>query len=133
MRFSAVVATVASIAVAVSAAPHTRRAGGTGDATFYEAGLGACGITNSDADMIVAIDAQTFDNFPGATGNPNTNPICKKQIQATTTDGKSVTVTVTDRCAGCAPGSIDLTPTAFQQLASLDVGRLHDVTWTFLD
>ncbi|KAI9062527.1 hypothetical protein FKP32DRAFT_1593170 [Trametes sanguinea] len=83
--------------------------------------------------MIVAIDAQTFDSFPGATGNPNTNPICNKKITATTTDGKSVTVTVTDRCAGCAVGSIDLTPTAFQQLASLDVGRLHGVTWNFVE
>lgn len=40
-------------------------------ATFYEAGLGACGISNTDADFIVAIDAQTFDTFPGAGANPN--------------------------------------------------------------
>ncbi|CDO73844.1 Distantly related to plant expansins [Trametes cinnabarina] len=130
MRFSAVFIAVVSAATAALA----QATGGTGDgssvATFYEAGLGACGIFNTDADFIVAIDAQTFDNFPGATGNPNTNPICNRQITATTADGKSVTVTVTDRCAGCAPGSIDLTPTAFQQLASLDVGRLHGVTWT---
>ncbi|OSC98312.1 hypothetical protein PYCCODRAFT_1439344 [Trametes coccinea BRFM310] len=125
MRFSTVFVTVVSAAAAALA----QSTGGTGDATFYEAGLGACGIFNTDADFIVAIDAQTFDNFPGATGNPNTNPICNKQITATTTDGKSVTLAVTDRCAGCAVGSIDLTPTAFQQLASLDVGRLHGVTW----
>lgn len=58
------------------------------------------------------------------------NQICHKQLTATGPDGKTVSVLVTDRCAGCAPGSIDLTPTAFQQLASLDVGRLHGVTWT---
>ncbi|KAI0654595.1 RlpA-like double-psi beta-barrel-protein domain-containing protein-containing protein [Cubamyces menziesii] len=125
MRFSAVVLAVVS-AAAVGLAQTT----GTGDATFYEAGLGACGVFNTDSDFIVAIDAATFDNFPGATGNPNTNPICHKSLTATGPDGKTVTVTVTDRCAGCAPGSIDLTPTAFQQLASLDVGRLHGVTWT---
>ncbi|KAI8992737.1 RlpA-like double-psi beta-barrel-protein domain-containing protein-containing protein [Trametes punicea] len=126
MRFSAVLIAVVSAATVALSQPLT----GTGDATFYEAGLGACGIFNTDADFIVAVDAQTFDTFPGATGNPNTNPICNKQLTATTTDGKSVTLTVTDRCAGCGPGSIDLTPTAFQQLAPLSVGRLHGVTWT---
>ena len=60
------------------------------------------------------------------------NPICHKSLTATGPDGKTVTVTVTDRCAGCAPGSIDLTPTAFQQLASLDVGRLHGISWTLI-
>lgn len=49
-------------------------------ATFYEAGLGACGISNTDADFIVAIDAQTFDTFPGAGANPNASvprpPLC---------------------------------------------------------
>ncbi|EIW57044.1 uncharacterized protein TRAVEDRAFT_171033 [Trametes versicolor FP-101664 SS1] len=125
MHFSTIFVAVASLATSALAATS-----GTGDATFYEAGLGACGISNTDADFIVAIDAQTFDTFPGAGANPNANPICHKQLTATGPDGKTVSVLVTDRCAGCAPGSIDLTPTAFQQLASLDVGRLHGVTWT---
>ncbi|KAI0665519.1 RlpA-like double-psi beta-barrel-protein domain-containing protein-containing protein [Trametes maxima] len=125
MRFSTVLMTVVSAATLGLAANS-----GTGDATFYEAGLGSCGIFNTDADFIVAVDPSTFDTFPGAGANPNANPICGKALTATGPDGKTVTVTVTDRCAGCAPGSIDLTPTAFQQLASLDVGRLHGVTWT---
>ena len=45
---------------------------------------------------------------------------------------KSVTVTVADTCPGCAVGSVDLTPTAFQKLAPLSVGRLHGVKWTLL-
>ncbi|KAI0632603.1 RlpA-like double-psi beta-barrel-protein domain-containing protein-containing protein [Trametes polyzona] len=126
MRFSAVLLAVVS-AASVSLA---QTASGTGDATFYSAGLGACGVTNTDADFIAAIDAQTFDTFPGAGANPNLNPICHKQVTVTGPDGKTVNVLVTDRCPGCAKGSIDLTPTAFQQLASLDVGRLHGITWT---
>ena len=73
----------------------------SGDGTFYAAGLGACGITNSDTDMIAAISSTYFDAYPyvvflvsphavhahtsfsGATGNPNSNPICGKQIRAT--------------------------------------------------
>ncbi|KAI0351123.1 hypothetical protein OH77DRAFT_1411691 [Trametes cingulata] len=125
MRFSAVLVSVVSAAAAALA-----QSSGTGDATFYAAGLGACGIFNTDADFIVAVSSQVFDTFPGAGANPNANPICNRQLTATGPDGKSVTLTVTDRCAGCAPGDIDLTPTAFQQLADLAVGRLHGVTWT---
>lgn len=43
----------------------------TGDGTFYETGLGACGITNVDSDFIAAVGYQFFDNYPGATANPN--------------------------------------------------------------
>ena len=55
--------------------------------------------------------------------------MCGRSMTVTGPDGKTVTVTVADTCEGCAPGDVDLTPVAFQQLASLDVGRLHGVTW----
>ena len=58
--------------------------------------------------------------------------MCGRQMVVTGPDGRSVTVTVVDTCPGCLPGSVDLTPTAFQQLASLDVGRLHGITWTLI-
>lgn len=54
-----------------------------GDGTFYDAGLGACGQTNAPGDMIAAISEQAFDGYPGATANPNNNPICGKQVKAT--------------------------------------------------
>ena len=60
------------------------------------------------------------------------NPMCGRKMKVTAANGKSVTVTVADTCPGCAPGSVDLTPTAFQQLAPLSVGRLHGVSWTLL-
>ena len=60
------------------------------------------------------------------------NPMCGRQMKITGPDGKTVTVTVADTCPGCAPGSVDLTPTAFQQLASLDVGRLHGISWELI-
>ena len=58
--------------------------------------------------------------------------MCGRQMLVTGPDGKTVTVTVADTCPGCAVGSVDLTPTAFQQLASLDVGRIHGISWTLL-
>lgn len=33
-------------------------------ATFYAPGLGACGKTNTEADMIVAIAAGSWDSYP---------------------------------------------------------------------
>ncbi|KAK0448044.1 riboflavine-aldehyde-forming enzyme [Armillaria borealis] len=67
----------------------------------------------------------------GATANPNLNPICGKKLVATY-GGKSVTVTVTDKCMGCAGMyDLDFTPTAFSRLASTDVGRLTGVDWTW--
>ncbi|KAH9922488.1 plant expansin [Fomitopsis serialis] len=103
----------------------------TGDATWYETGLGACGITNTNSDYIVAVSENLFDNYPGYTGgNPNNNPVCNKQITASY-NGKSVKVTVTDRCTGCATTDLDFSPSAFQQLADLSVGRLHGMTWVW--
>ncbi|KAI0002027.1 plant expansin, partial [Russula vinacea] len=91
--------------------------------------LGACGIENSNSDFIVAVPPEVFDHFPGYDGaNPNTNPICGKKITAQC----NVTVSVTDRCGGCATGtSLDFTPSAFSQLADQSVGRLFDMTWTW--
>ncbi|KAI0640873.1 RlpA-like double-psi beta-barrel-protein domain-containing protein-containing protein [Trametes meyenii] len=132
MRFSNVLVTILSAATLGSAVPLSPRAAasGTGDATLYATGLGSCGMVNTDADLVAAVDHQTFDTFPGAGANPNANPICNKQLTAKTADGKSVTVTVVDRCVGCALGSIDLSPTAFLRLVPIEVGRLHGVTWT---
>ncbi|KAI4528535.1 hypothetical protein K525DRAFT_230749 [Schizophyllum commune Loenen D] len=104
----------------------------SGDGTFYAAGLGACGITNSDSDMIAAISSTYFDAYPGANGNPNSNPICGKQIRATY-GSSSVVVAITDRCAGCAGEyDIDFTPTAFSQIADQALGRI-EITWEFVD
>ncbi|KAI0753810.1 barwin-like endoglucanase [Fomes fomentarius] len=129
MRFSTVL--LAALSAATYGYAQSLSMSG-GDVTFYSAGTGSCGFFNTDADFIVAVDIATMQNFPGAGANPNANPICGRQMVVTGPDGKSVTVTVADTCPGCAPGSVDLTPTAFQQLASLDVGRLHGISWTLI-
>ncbi|KAK0498082.1 hypothetical protein EDD18DRAFT_77267 [Armillaria luteobubalina] len=79
--------------------------------------------------MIVAISHLLYDSYPGATANPNLNPICGKELVATY-GGKSVTVTVTDKCMRYAGKyDLDFTPTTFSRLASTDVGRLARVDW----
>ncbi|KAF5385560.1 hypothetical protein D9757_006736 [Collybiopsis confluens] len=132
----AVVSSVAYLALPSNATPIdsstiAARATQTGDGTFYGTGLGACGITNTDSDLIAAMAFATFDSYPGATANPNTNPICNKKVTASY-QGKSVTVAITDRCAGCAGAAdLDFSPAAFNQLADPAVGRIHGVTWTY--
>ncbi|KAI0691606.1 RlpA-like double-psi beta-barrel-protein domain-containing protein-containing protein, partial [Earliella scabrosa] len=106
---------------------------GPSTATWFTPDVGSCGQTNVESDFIVALDAATLQNFPGATANPNNHPLCGRKIEVTGPDGKSqVVVTIADTCPSefCAPGSIDLTPAAFQELAPLDVGRLQDISWT---
>ncbi|KAL8768284.1 MAG: hypothetical protein Q9209_005423 [Squamulea sp. 1 TL-2023] len=100
-----------------------------GDLTYYAPGLGACGSYSTDNDNICAISHITYD--AAANGpNPNTNPLCGKQIRATR-NGNSVVVTVVDRCEGCKANDIDLSPAAFNQLADAAEGRVK-VTWSWM-
>ncbi|KAH9486862.1 Allergen Asp f 7 [Psilocybe cubensis] len=89
----------------------------TGQGTFYSTGLGACGITNKDTDHIAAVSHLLFDSFPRL--DPD--------------QGKSVVVTLTDRCTGCAITDLDFSPSAFNQLADFAVGRISGMTWVWND
>ncbi|EIN04075.1 hypothetical protein PUNSTDRAFT_138805 [Punctularia strigosozonata HHB-11173 SS5] len=128
MFVRASVFTLAALVVYALAAP-TRRTN-TGDVTFFEPGLGACGQTNSASDSIVAISSTLFQSLQGATANPNANPVCGKTITANF-QGKTATVTIVDACPGCAQFDLDFSPAAFSQLADPSVGRLTGVTWDF--
>jgi Lytic transglycolase len=101
----------------------------SGQGTFFSPGLGACGITNSDSDLIVAIGESLFDS--GNPGNPNNDVFCGHKIKATVAGGASVTVTVTDRCVACGPDDLDFSPAAFDQLADPSAGRI-DITWQWV-
>jgi len=109
----------------ITCSPHS------GDGTFYATGLDACGWTDKDTDFICAVSHILYDNYPGATANPNDNPVCGKMIKATY-QGKSVTVKVTDRCTGCSEYSLDFSPSAFDVLADPSIGRIHDVVWDWV-
>lgn len=103
----------------------------SGDATYYGTGLGACGITSTDESMIAAASMHLFDNFPGATANPNMNPICGRKVRATY-KGATVIVQIVDRCVGCAIFDLDFSPTAFGLIGPMDKGRLHGMNWHFM-
>lgn len=102
----------------------------TGYLTYYAPGLGACGVTSTDGDKIVAISHIVFD--AASTGSdPNANPLCGKKIRASR-DNKSVDLTVVDRCTGCQPKDLDVTVDSFAMLADLDLGRVT-VEWNWLE
>jgi len=100
----------------------------SGQGTYYDTGLGSCGITSASTDYIVAISHLLMDG--SYTANPNANPYCGKKIRAFR-NGKSVDVTVVDRCTGCALDDLDFSESAFLQLASIDEGRV-DITWEWI-
>ncbi|WYZ37694.1 hypothetical protein EsH8_II_001200 [Colletotrichum jinshuiense] len=103
----------------------------TGDLTYYNPGLGACGQTNGDSDMIVAVSHLVWDDVQEG-GNPNSNPLCGKKIRVRRDGEGSVDVTVVDRCTGCEPTDLDLSPAVFERLADKDEGRVTG-TWSWLD
>ena len=107
-----------------------------GDGTYYGTGLGACGITSADSQMVVAVAWQLFDS--AQTGpNPNLNPLCGRKVRAwrTGSNGSSghgaVEVTVVDRCTGCHPADLDFSITAFEVIADKWEGRVS-VQWAWV-
>jgi hypothetical protein len=70
-----------------------------------------------------------FQNAPqmGSSPNPNSNPNCGKYAKVTGPNG-TVRVKIVDTCPPCAYGSLDLSPTAFEQIADLAAGRVP-ITW----
>lgn len=98
----------------------------SGQGTYYTPGVGACGDTSVDTDYICALSYELFDQYT-PNGNPNENTLCGKKITALY-GGKTVDVTVVDRCTGCSYYDLDFSPTAFDQLADSLLGRI-DITW----
>jgi len=107
----------------------------TGDLTYYDTGLGACGITSSNSDPICAVSHIVFDAV--STGSdPNSNPLCGKKVRVVHFDqrvgaNKSIDLTVVDRCVGCKAQDLDLSYSAFDYLADRDLGRVTG-EWAWL-
>lgn len=128
---TATTSTVAPSAVAssTSASSSTSTSVFSGEGTYYDTGLGACGITNVDTDFICAISKDLFDQYTPK-GNPNNNSLCGKKIRAFY-GSNSVEVTVVDRCEGCAYNDLDFSPSAFDLIADHALGRI-DITWEWV-
>ncbi|KAF9048361.1 plant expansin [Hymenopellis radicata] len=125
---------VSAFALPTNFTSHLEARSNVGEGTYFDPGLGACGITNVATDYIVAVSTALFNSYPGATTNPNLNPICNKRLTANY-NGRSVTVAVTDKCYGCAGlYDLDFTISAIQQLVDdpVAIGRITGVSWDWI-
>ncbi|KAG1057591.1 hypothetical protein G6F43_000572 [Rhizopus delemar] len=118
MKASFILSSVFFFLVNVKAAPVEKRTSMSGDGTFYEVGLGSCGDTNSNSELVAALSSSLMSD----------GDYCGKKITIKSSKG-SVTVKVVDTCPSCAKGDVDLSPTAFKKLGSLSEGRI-DITWS---
>ncbi|KIM49401.1 hypothetical protein M413DRAFT_106763 [Hebeloma cylindrosporum] len=87
--------------------------------TFYDAGLGACGKVNSNADFIVAMNSGQF------AGGAH----CFQTITITV-NGKSTSAQVADECPGCPFAGLDFSRGLFDFFAPESAGVLTG-SWTF--
>jgi len=92
----------------------------SGDVTYYDIGMGACGIDNAGEDLAINIVALS-GSLMGEKSNDNPN--CGRTITIKA-NGRTTTALVTDKCMGCNYNSIDVSKKAFLELwDSYDVGR----------
>ncbi|KAL2266746.1 hypothetical protein VTJ83DRAFT_6098 [Remersonia thermophila] len=91
--------------------------------TWFHPGLGACGLYNGDGDIVAALSYADFDPHT-PNGNPNRNTQCGRRVRISY-QGRITDVAIVDRCPGCPPGGLDLSPSAFQRLADLGIGVIY--------
>ena len=97
----------------------------TGNAAYGADGdaHGRCGFPEGSAVYLAAVSAQ---HYRGAQA-------CGAHLLVTSkATSRSVHVKVTDQCAGCGADDLLLNPAAFQQIASLQEGRIA-ITWKLTD
>lgn len=98
--------------------------GYNGTATYYDAGVGACGQVFRDSDFVVALGPSMF-------GSGYPAPHCGRKV-VVTHNGESIIATVLDESPGSGRYGLSLTRAAFEALAPLDLGGI-DVTWSFVE
>ncbi|EPT02496.1 hypothetical protein FOMPIDRAFT_158308 [Fomitopsis schrenkii] len=95
---------------------------------WFTPGLGACGYTNTSDQYVASVAAGVFQGYPGATANPNDNPICQHNLTVSY-NGTSVTAQIVDYCPNCSDTYVGLSPVGFEDFASTDQGIVNNVTW----
>lgn len=122
-------------------APSAPATGGSGSGEVHSGGsmtvnpfngnTGSCGTSIANSDMVVALSADTYgpSTYEVATGKP-TNKYCGMKINITY-NGKTTPATIMDKCPGCSPNGLDLSPSLWKAVTGTDEGsRLYGMTWT---
>jgi len=121
--FLRLVPALLALSVAVLSAGFDLDSLRSGRASFYRSprGRGACALPGTSPwdSLYAAINKRDWRGSL-ACGS------CLRVVGGT----DSVLVRVNDRCGGCKPGGLDLSPAAFRRLAPLGRGRT-DISWHF--
>ncbi|TFY71068.1 hypothetical protein EVG20_g1925 [Dentipellis fragilis] len=113
----------ATVAAPLPSVELDKRTTHSGRATWFTPGLGNCGYTDNESDPVIAVSKSFYDQNGG--GN------CNQWIQIkNTANGKTAYGHVRDSCPGCGEYDLDLSPSVFKQLGSLDTGVLP-ISWHF--
>ncbi|KAF8161570.1 hypothetical protein B0H34DRAFT_796336 [Crassisporium funariophilum] len=103
----------------------------TGTLFIFTPGLGACGYTNNSQQLVASVPGRVFNSYPGATANPNKNPICHHKL--TVSNGvKKVTAAIVDFNNDPTPNNVGLSMPGFEQFGTVDDGVVRGVTWTIV-
>jgi len=94
----------------------------SGEATYYDFadGSGNCSFPATPDDLMVGAMNQT--DYAGSAA-------CGTCARVTGPEG-TINIRIVDRCPECAPGDIDLSPSAFEQLAAVSLGRVP-IAWAY--
>ncbi|KAE9411102.1 hypothetical protein BT96DRAFT_248689 [Gymnopus androsaceus JB14] len=119
-RLSLLSLATSSFFLTVQASGHARDTN-SGIFTWFVDGLGACGITNTATDNIVALNIPQWDS----------GSHCFQTITLSY-GGKTAQAQITDQCGNCASGSLDLSHGLFQDLIGdpEEIGTVSG-SWSF--
>ncbi|CCM03001.1 uncharacterized protein FIBRA_05116 [Fibroporia radiculosa] len=101
---------------------------GTGTLFWFTPGVGACGFTNTTDQSVASVSEEVFNNYPGATYNPNDNPICHHNLTVTY-NGTSVVAQIVDYYVSTPYNRVGLSESAFDVFAPSSQGIVPNVTW----
>ncbi|KAF5320761.1 hypothetical protein D9619_002153 [Psilocybe cf. subviscida] len=105
---------------------------GTGNLFDFVPELGACGFVNNSQQLVASVSRVVFENFKGATANPNDNPICKHKLLVKS-GKKNVTAAIVDYYVNNKTSvDVGLSPVGFNQLSKPGQGIVQNVTWSII-
>ncbi|KAN0090815.1 RlpA-like double-psi beta-barrel-containing domain containing protein [Tylopilus felleus] len=94
----------------------------TGEGTWFDVGLGACGFNNVNTDLIVALPTSQY----------GTGQYCNQYVTITNTQtSKTAFARVRDKCPGCQTGHLDMSPGLFEALGAQLSQGVIPISWGF--
>ncbi|KAG2221127.1 hypothetical protein INT45_004436 [Circinella minor] len=100
-----------------------------GTGTFYdvEARVPTCGMTASNKEMVVALNAKQMGE-----DRSSKNQNCGKKVEIAGPSGQTVQAEVIDFCMTCDDGGLDMSPAVFEKVADFST-QSTDIKWKLIN